>query len=246
MHPAVANICKRNLLSVVTCLGIGLSPVCATGQSHSYVTSKPIDYEASDRSVGNSETPWQRKRPRRPGAGIFKARIVPHWFANNTRFWYRNDLAGGMREFIVVNAESGKRGPAFDHKRVAKALIAEGVKNDGARRLPFREIDIDLANEALMFRADSTNWKCDLRTYKLSRRARGKPLANKGLPKLSAEILRRSSDGRGAESSVLFINQTKGKVKIFWLDNSAREGPTAVCRRASRVGSTLTPAMSGW
>ncbi|MBI2949511.1 MAG: hypothetical protein HYY23_17885, partial [Verrucomicrobia bacterium] len=25
---------------------------------------------------------------------VFKDRITPHWFANNTRFWYRNDLRG--------------------------------------------------------------------------------------------------------------------------------------------------------
>ena len=36
---------------------------------------------------------------------VFKTRITPHWFDQNNRFWYRNDLAGGAQEFILVDAE---------------------------------------------------------------------------------------------------------------------------------------------
>ncbi len=32
--------------------------------------------------------------------GVFKGHITPNWFSNNTKFWYRNDLPGGAREFI--------------------------------------------------------------------------------------------------------------------------------------------------
>src|SRR5688500_5955596 len=55
-------------------------------------------------------------QPRRPGAfaarGVYKAKVEPHWFANNTRFWYRNDLRGGAKEFVLVDAEAGTRKPA--------------------------------------------------------------------------------------------------------------------------------------
>ena len=30
---------------------------------------------------------------------VFKARVRPHWFADNTRFWYRNDLPSNAKEF---------------------------------------------------------------------------------------------------------------------------------------------------
>ncbi len=53
---------------------------------------------------------------------VFKSRITPNWFADNTRFWYRNELADGMREFIVVDAVKGTRDPAFDHEKMAKSL----------------------------------------------------------------------------------------------------------------------------
>src|SRR4051812_2693196 len=35
---------------------------------------------------------------------VYRDRVTPTWFADNTRFWYRNDLAGGRCEFIVVDA----------------------------------------------------------------------------------------------------------------------------------------------
>src|SRR5437763_1857989 len=56
-----------------------------------------------------------RRAPRfgRAGGRVYKDRITPHWFDNNTRFWYRNDLAGGAREFVLVDAGRGARATAF-------------------------------------------------------------------------------------------------------------------------------------
>src|SRR5690348_11093875 len=48
----------------------------------------------------------QRRGPGPPVRGVYKARITPHWFQNDTRFWYRNDLRDRTKEFIVVDAES--------------------------------------------------------------------------------------------------------------------------------------------
>src|SRR5206468_4578152 len=49
------------------------------------------------------------------GAGVYRSRITPHWFDAGQRFWYQNDLPGGAREFILVDAERGTRERAFDH-----------------------------------------------------------------------------------------------------------------------------------
>src|SRR5947209_8294006 len=57
-----------------------------------------------------------------PERGVYKAQISAHWFQNNTRFWYRNDLRDGAKEFVVVDAEKGIRRPAFDHQKLAAAL----------------------------------------------------------------------------------------------------------------------------
>jgi len=80
-------------------------------------------------------------RPSRPVEGVYKDRITPHWLAGNTRFWYRNDLAGKAREFILVDAERGTREPAFDHARLAAALSKAAGAEYKADQLPFDMIE---------------------------------------------------------------------------------------------------------
>ena len=59
-----------------------------------------------------------------------KGGVTPHWFADNTRFWYVNNLRDGAREFILVDAVAGKREKAFDHEKLAA----------GSRKLSIRPI----------------------------------------------------------------------------------------------------------
>ncbi|MBA4191203.1 MAG: peptidase S9 [Planctomycetaceae bacterium] len=40
---------------------------------------------------------------------VFKAKVDPHWFDNGDKFWYRNDLPGGKKEFVLVDAVKGTR-----------------------------------------------------------------------------------------------------------------------------------------
>jgi gamma-glutamyltranspeptidase len=114
-----------------------------------------------------TEAPQRPRRPR-PWSGVYKARIVPHWFENNKRFWYRNDNRGGPREFIVVDAEGGKRQPAFDHQKLAAALSKAAAKEYRAERLPFDSIEFEAESKAIRFKVDDTTWKCDLTTYQVS------------------------------------------------------------------------------
>ena len=87
----------------------------------------------------------------------FVTRITPHWFHSNTRFWYRNDLGDGKREFVVVDVRESKRGAAFDHAAVAEALAKATGKPHDAAKLPFDQIQVAAA--AVHFRAADKNWK---------------------------------------------------------------------------------------
>ena len=51
--------------------------------------------------------------------------VTPHWFANNTRFWYENELPGGAREIIVVDAQTGARERVEKPPSEDQGLIAE-------------------------------------------------------------------------------------------------------------------------
>jgi Prolyl oligopeptidase family/Dipeptidyl peptidase IV (DPP IV) N-terminal region len=117
----------------------------------------------SVRDTGNA--PYQRGRRRRRAVGVYKARITPHWFAKNTQFWYRNALRGGKSEFILVDAEHGKRSPAFDHAKLAASLSKAAKQKYQADRLPFDRIEFSEKQKSVLFSVRGTEWECDLSTY---------------------------------------------------------------------------------
>jgi dipeptidyl aminopeptidase/acylaminoacyl peptidase len=96
---------------------------------------------------------------------VYKDRIVPHWFADDTRFWYRNDLKGGAKEFVLVDAEAGTRAPAFDHAKLAAGLSKAAGQEYRADRLPFTDITFVRDGKAVRFDAAGKTWTCDLDTY---------------------------------------------------------------------------------
>lgn len=164
----------------------------------------------------------QRRRGSGSGGRAYKTTITPHWFADNTRFWYRNDLRDGQREFILVDASKGVREPAFDHERLARVLREAGLKEAGAERLAIDNLEFKPAEDALVFRADDSFWRCSLKTYDL-RKLEGEEAAAAGrrsaIP--AADVPRRSTR-TGAETSITFANRTSGEVQVFWLDTGGR------------------------
>src|SRR5262245_39409969 len=119
-------------------------------------------------------SPAAAQPPRRPPTtGVYKATVQAHWFQDNTRFWYRNDLRGGAREFIVVDAVQGTRGPAFDHDKLAAGLSAAAGGNYRGNRLPFDALEFTGDGKAVRFRVDNVSWQCDLNSYEC-KRAEGK------------------------------------------------------------------------
>lgn len=76
----------------------------------------------------------------RTGTLVLNERVIPHWLPGRDEFWYRRETASG-HEFVIVDAASGRKRPAFDHKAVASALVkASGAAVD-AKKLPFAAIE---------------------------------------------------------------------------------------------------------
>ncbi len=89
------------------------------------------------------------------------------WIGKSTRFWYQKLVKGGA-EFIVVNAETLEKKPAFDHARLAEALTAvlpPRTEKITALRLPFNELTFVDDERALEINSDGARWRCDLTAY---------------------------------------------------------------------------------
>lgn len=118
-----------------------------------------------------------------------------NWIGQTSRFWYRKAVKGG-NEFVVMDAETLAKKPAFDHERLATALSATANEKYTALKLPFQTINFVDSEKAIEFstqeRGVETQWRCDLNDYAVKklppardgfgqRRAGGIPL-NQGIP----------------------------------------------------------------
>jgi dipeptidyl aminopeptidase/acylaminoacyl peptidase len=117
-----------------------------------------------DEYTGQEQAPQRRGQMQRP-QGVYKDRITPHWFAENTCFWYRNDLSGETKEFILVNAEKGTRQKAFDHAKLAEALSKVAGEKYTSDQLPFSYLEFADDRASILFNVADKTWKCDLSTY---------------------------------------------------------------------------------
>ena len=155
---------------------------------------------------------------------VFKQSVKPHWLAGNTRFWYRNDLAGGAREFVLVDVARGERRAAFDHARLAAALSKAAGKECKADRLPVEKIDVGAEDGILFFASEGKWWRLDLRSYEL-RQTNRTDQASAALPAGTAP---RASKRTGDETSITFVNRTTNEVVTYWMseDNERRRYAT--------------------
>jgi len=84
----------------------------------------------------------------------------PTWLSGD-RFWYRKSVRGG-NVFVLVDAATGRKTPAFDHERVAAALSAATGRRYTATTLPFRAVAFADSDRALDVVVDSARFHCTL------------------------------------------------------------------------------------
>ncbi len=106
-----------------------------------------------------------------------------NWIEKTSRFWYRKSVKGG-NEFILVDAETLAKRPAFDHEKLAASLSTAAEGKFTAVTLPFATITFVDNERAIEFAAAGSMWKCDLADYacKKGRPAPQFPFGQRGRP----------------------------------------------------------------
>jgi len=143
------------LLVLVSCVLVFVSQKAHGGELPSAVTPTNIAEHFQQARSLKTETAGR----------VFKTKVEPHWYAESKRFWYRNDLSAGKKEFVKVDAERGVRQPAFDHVRLAEGLAKALGKPAEAERLPFGEIEFCDDEAGLLFECHGKRWRANLVTY---------------------------------------------------------------------------------
>ena len=200
--------------------------LCGAGAARAQVDSTAKGAVLSDTPANPEQASPQQQQQRQRRArgagrtgGVYRSQVTPHWFARNTCFWYRNDLSGGAREFILVDAARGTRECAFDHELVAKKI---GGSGDGAR-LPVEELKFSPDGLSVTLLGRSNSWVLDLKSGKLQ--PAGGETAAVSAEGLLAEREARPSARTGEETEITFDNRFDREVQLFWLDNGGARQP---------------------
>jgi dienelactone hydrolase len=173
-----------------------------------------------------NSSPQQRTQQRTQlganGQKIFRHRVEPQWIGASNRFWYRNDLPDGKREFIHVDAATGIRAPALDHQRVAEAMMefTSGQDSQGeaidSERLPIDRLHYSEEEDSLILIASKRSFRWNPVTFELTPLDQTAHEAMRNLK--SSNNPRRTGPPRGEETTLTFENKSKTAVEIFWLD----------------------------
>ncbi|MFO0878912.1 MAG: prolyl oligopeptidase family serine peptidase [Gemmataceae bacterium] len=92
---------------------------------------------------------------------VHRTRIQPHWFDDNQRFWYRVDLGGGTREYVLVEVAAGTRKAAFDAPKLAASLSAATGQKVDATRLSLDQLAFESDARVATFQALGKRWRLD-------------------------------------------------------------------------------------
>ena len=144
---------------------------------------------------------------------LLRNEVRSYWSPDGSHLAWRVNTGKDEHRYFQVNLKSGRKSPAFDHERFAKALTAATAKPVEAGRIPLDQLGIT-ADGSCRFRAFGKAWRYDAAQNEVSP-DRLPPQESKLLA--PEETRRRGDGGSGAPSEVTIENATAGEVQMFWL-----------------------------
>lgn len=165
-------------------------------------------------SAQTVDAAWKRVREAEaPFAGLVKNdRLTMHWL-DPDRLWYRANR-DGRQEYVLVNGAKGTKGTAFAHEKLARDLGTFLGKNLDPSDLKLDQLAFDKNDQLTGLTIGRKSYQLKNGTWEDA----PKPAVNT-LDKLSPISWRARPGANGPETSIVFENQLKKPVEIFWIDN---------------------------
>lgn len=148
-------------------------------------------------------------------ARVYRDRVEPHWNAGGTQFWYRVETGPDKHEFVLVDADRGKRRPAFDHARLAEALSTQLGRTITAEQLPISELRFETDDAAIGMLYEGSLWRLKRADYTLEKIPRVVSLTPLSVP--------RPSEPGGGETRLIFEDQADVPVELYWITPSGEQ-----------------------
>src|SRR5215471_5245382 len=89
---------------------------------------------------------------------------VPSWIEGEDVMVYSRTVPGG-HQFILADAVTGSKKPAFDQEKLAAELNQAAHTDYKPMVLPFTRVQFVDHRSAVEFTAEQQRWRCDLQSY---------------------------------------------------------------------------------
>jgi len=90
---------------------------------------------------------------------VANAAVRPTWIGSGDQFWYLRE-AGDRKEFVVFDAGTLDRAPAFDHEKLAAMLAAATGEEVDPAALPFTHFDFNRGRSSIRVTVGGEDWSC--------------------------------------------------------------------------------------
>jgi dienelactone hydrolase len=141
------NVARIRIASTLMMLTVSLSPIGlqADGTREDYTRANGLRERYQQAAIGTVD--------------------AVGWIGKTNAFWYRHAVKGG-NEFVVVDAATQQKRPAFDHAKLAESLSKATGRKYTTTTLPFNTLTFADDERAIDVRIDQTDvWTCTLADY---------------------------------------------------------------------------------
>lgn len=121
-----------------------------------FSVAPPVDYQRAEQMLS-----WNALR------FVTGDEVVPHFYRDSTRFWYRVQTPRGA-EFVTVSPATGQRALLFDNARLAASLSRAADTAVARERLPFTSVTFGndgRDEQRIVVRLGTRAFACELATY---------------------------------------------------------------------------------
>lgn len=159
----------------------------------------------------------ERFLPWNIGKYVKNASVQHHWIGNTDRFWYAQETDTG-KDYILVDARTGKKQPAFDQTSLAYLLSEASGKTVDRNHLNVTSLNINDIEAVVVLNLGGESWSCAVDEKKC---------ALKNIPsKRPGELV--SPDGKWAlfrqDHNIWLRSLTNGTVKQLTEDGQEHFG----------------------
>lgn len=92
---------------------------------------------------------------------VFRANVTPSWSADARFAWYRLTVASGQFEFVLIDAQEGRRRKAFDHEQLARQLGQLFETSFSPSDLPLRSLQFNSEGQLTEFQCRDREVRLD-------------------------------------------------------------------------------------